>query len=150
LSNLPDLDFNMSRHRLESEPSTWSFTVSVPLPFLFQQRQKAEIAESQANARALQRESEQVCNTVLVEVEEAYISAQKARDQILLYQDEILPQAQEVLEMFTFSYQEGEIGGIELIEARRTLNESRKFYADALFEYALTLAAIEKAVGRRP
>lgn len=150
LSNLPDLDFNVSRHRLAGVPTTWSFTVSAPLPFLFQQRQRAEIAASLANARALQRESEQARNSVLVEVEEAHTSAQKARDQILLYQNEILPQAQEVLEMFTFSYQEGEIGGIELIEARRTLNASRRAYADALFEYARAVAALEKAVGRRP
>jgi cobalt-zinc-cadmium efflux system outer membrane protein len=150
LSNLPDLDFNVSRHRLEGLPTTWSFTVSAPLPFLFQQRQRAEIAESQANARALQRESEQSRNTILVELEEAQTNAQKAQDQILLYQKEILPRAQEVLEMFTFSYQEGEIGGIELIEARRTLNASRRSYADAQFEYALALATLEKAVGRRP
>lgn len=150
LSNLPDLDFNVSRHRLEGLPTTWSFTVSAPLPFLFQQRQKAEIAESLANARALQRESEQARNTIFVEVEEAQTNAQKARDQILLYQKEILPRAQEVLEMFTFSYQEGEIGGIELIEARRTLNASRRSYADAQFEYASAVAALEKAVGRRP
>jgi outer membrane protein TolC len=150
LSNLPDLDFSLSRHRLEGLPTTWSFSVSAPLPFLFQQRQKAEIAESLANTRALQSESEQVRNTILVEVEEAYVNAQKARDQIVLYQTEILPQAQEVLGMFTFSYQEGEIGGIELIEARRTLNASRRSYADALSEYALALAALERAVGRRP
>jgi cobalt-zinc-cadmium efflux system outer membrane protein len=150
LSNLPDLDFNVSRHRLEGLPTTWSFTISTPLPFLFQQRQKAEIAESQANARALQRESEQARNTILVEVEEAHTNAQKAQDQILLYQKEILPRAQEVLEMFTFSYQEGEIGGIELIEARRTLNASRRSYADAQFEYALAVGTLEKAVGRRP
>jgi outer membrane protein TolC len=84
-----------------------------------------------------------------VEVEEAHTSARKARDQIQLYQSEILPQAQEVLEMFTFSYQEGEIGGIELIEARRTLNASRRSFADALLEYALALGTLEKAVGRR-
>jgi cobalt-zinc-cadmium efflux system outer membrane protein len=150
LSNLPDLDFNMSHHRLEGLPTTWSFTVSAPLPFLFQQRQKGEIAESLANTRALEHESEQLRNTILVEVEEAHTSAQKARDEITQYQKEILPQAQEVLEMFTFSYQEGEIGGIELIEARRTLNASRRSYADAQFEYALALATLEKAVGRQP
>lgn len=150
LSNLPDLDLNVSRHRLAGVPTTWSFTLSAPLPFLFQQRQKAEIAESLANARALQREAEQARHTILMDVEEAHINAQKARDQIMLYQREILPQAQEVLEMFTFSYQEGEIGGIELIEARRTLNASRRAYADAQFEYALALAALEKSVGRRP
>ena len=150
LSNLPDLDFNVSRHRLEGYPTTWSFTVGAPLPFLFQQRQKAEITESQANARSLRREFEQSRNTILVEVEEAHTRAQKARDEILLYQTEILPQAQEVLEMLSFAYQEGEIGGIELIEARRTLNTSRRIYADAQFEYALAIATLAKAVGRRP
>ena len=49
--------------------------------------------------------------------------------------------------MFLFSYQEGDIGGIELIEARRTLVEAQVDYADALFEYDLAVAALEKAVG---
>jgi cobalt-zinc-cadmium efflux system outer membrane protein len=150
LSNWPDLDFNLSKHRLEGERTTWSFTVQVPLPFLFKQRQKAVIAEAQANVGMLERETDQVRNSIVLDVEEAYTDAQKAQSQILLYQQEILPQAQEVYDMFLFSYQEGEIGGIELIEARRTLNESRKSYADALFEYALALATLEKAVGRRP
>jgi cobalt-zinc-cadmium efflux system outer membrane protein len=117
---------------------------------LFKQRQKAVIAEAQANVGMLERETDQVRNSIVLDVEEAYTDAQKAQSQILLYQQEILPQAQEVYDMFLFSYQEGEIGGIELIEARRTLNESRKSYADALFEYALALATLEKAVGRRP
>jgi outer membrane protein TolC len=50
--------------------------------------------------------------------------------------------------MFLFSFQEGEIGGIELIEARRTLVEARKSYADALYNYDITLAALEKSVGQ--
>jgi len=150
LSNWPDLDFDLSRHHLEGEPTSWSFTVSVPLPFLFRQRQEAEIAEAQASIDALERDSDQMRNTILLEVEEAYTNAQKARNQILLYQREILPHAEEVFDMFTFSYQVGEIGGIELIEARKTLNESRKAYADALLEYALALATLDKAVGRRP
>jgi outer membrane protein TolC len=150
LSNLPDLDFNASVHRIENEPTSWSFTVSVPLPFLFKQRQNAEIAEAKANIGALQWETDQTRNTIRVEVETAYTNAQKARDEIALYQNQILPQAQEVYDMFLFSYQEGEIGGIELIEARRTLNDSRRSYADALFEYNLALASVEKAVGRMP
>ncbi len=149
-SRWPDLDFNVSRHRLEGLPKTWSFTITAPLAFLFQQRPKAEIAEAQAIARALQRESEHARNSILTEVEEAYTKAQSAREQIVRFQQDILPQAQEVLEMLRFSYQEGEISGIELIEARRTLNASRRAYADALFEYATALAAVDKAVGRMP
>ncbi len=149
-SRFPDLDFSLSRHWLEGFPTTWSISITAPLPFLFHQRPKAEIAESEAVVRALQREAEQARNSILAEVEEAYVRAQSARDQILRFQQDLLPQAQEVLEMLRFSYQEGEISGLELIEARRTLNASRRAYADALFEYATALAAVEKAVGRMP
>jgi cobalt-zinc-cadmium efflux system outer membrane protein len=150
LSNWPDLDFNASAHWLDNESTTWSLTVEVPLPFLFKQRQNAEIAEARANISALLREADHVRNTIRVEVEEACANAQKTSDEIKLYRDRIMPQAQEVYDMFLFSYQEGEIGGIELIEARRTLNESRKSYARALYEYNLALTALEKAIGRMP
>ena len=78
------------------------------------------------------------------------MSSLRAHDQILLFEEDILPQAEEVYDMFLFSFQEGAIGGIELIEARRTLNEARRSYADSLFDYALALAVLEKAVGRQP
>jgi len=145
----PDFDLNVSQHYLEAAPTTWSITVSAPLSFLFNGRQKGEVAEAEANIASLQSEELNLRNTVLLEVEEAYRNSQTAKDQIQLLQEEILPQAEEVYEMFSFSYQEGEFGGIELIEARRTLNETRKALAEALFNYAVTLAVLDKAVGRR-
>lgn len=146
----PDFDVNVSRHYLESAPTTWSVTVSAPLSFLFNGRQKGEIAEAEATIASYRSEELHLRNTILLEVEEAYRNSETAKDQILLLQDEILPQAEEAYEMFSFSYQEGEIGGIELIEARRTLNETRKALAEALFNYAMTIAVLDKAVGRRP
>jgi len=71
-----------------------------------------------------------------------------ADNQIQLYETEILSQAEEVYNMFLFSYQEGEIGSIELIAARRTLLESARSYADALFNYEAALAALEKSIGQ--
>jgi outer membrane protein TolC len=81
-------------------------------------------------------------------VEEAYTNASTASNQIRLFEEEILTQAEEVYNMFLFSFQEGEIGGIELIEARRTLLEARKAYADALYNYNVTIAALEKSLGQ--
>ncbi len=77
------------------------------------------------------------------------MNAVTARNQIKLFEDEILTQAEEVYKMFLFSYQEGEIGGIELIEARRTLIESRVSYADALYNYGVALAGLEKSIGQK-
>jgi len=72
-----------------------------------------------------------------------------ASNQISLFEEEILSQAEEVYNMFLFSYQEGEIGSIELIEARRSLLEARTSYADALFNYDMALAALEKSIGQK-
>jgi outer membrane protein TolC len=81
-------------------------------------------------------------------VEEAYTDVLTASNQIQLFEDEILKEAEEAYNMFQFSYQEGEIGGLELITARRTLVGARLAYADALLNYAVALAAVEKAVGQ--
>ena len=63
-------------------------------------------------------------------------------------ESQILSQAEEVYEMYLFSYQQGEIGGIELIAAQRTLSEARKAYVHSLFDYDVAIASLEKSVGR--
>jgi len=148
LSYFPDFELGVSRHRLEGESTTWDVTLSFPIPLFFWQPKKGEIAEAQANIESLKREKEHLKNAITLEVEEAYRNALTANNQIQLFEDDILTQAEEVYNMFLFSYQEGEIGAIELIEARRTLIEARKTYADALFNYDVALAALEKSIGQ--
>lgn len=147
LSYLPDIDVGVSQHWIEGEGKTWDVTFSLPIPLFFWQPKKGEIAEAQANIDALRRDEEHLKNAISLEVEESYMNAVTADNQIQLFEEEMLTQAEEVYNMFLFSFQEGEIGGIELIEARRTLLETRKSYADALFNYDTALAALEKSVG---
>ena len=70
-----------------------------------------------------------------------------SEDQIARFEKEILTQAEEVYNLLLFSFQEGGITGIELIEARRTLIEARRSYSDALYIYNMTLAGLERSVG---
>jgi outer membrane protein TolC len=148
MSYLPDFELGVNRHRVEGEGSWWDVTLSVPIPLFFWQPKKGEIAEAEANILALQKEANHIKNTIALEVEEAYMNAVTAENQIRLYETDILSQAEEVYNMFLFSYQEGEIGSIELISARRTLLESEQSYADALFNYEAALAALERLVGQ--
>jgi outer membrane protein TolC len=148
LSYLPDFDVGVSRHRFVGEGTYWDVTVSFPIPLFFWQPAKGEIAEAKANIKSLKKEVEHLRNSITLEVEEAYMNALTADNQIQLFEDEMLNQAEEVYRMFLFSYQEGEIGGIELIEARRTLLETRKSYSDALYNYDVALAALEKSIGQ--
>ncbi len=145
---LPDFDLGLSKHWIEGEGNFWDFALSVPIPLFFWQPIKGEVAEAQANIASLQREADHLKNAITLEVEEAHMNAVTAQNQITLFEEEIITQAEEVYNMFNFSYQEGEIGSIELIEARRTLLEARKSYADALYNYGIALAALEKSIGQ--
>ncbi len=145
---LPDFDLSLSKHWIEGEGNFWDFTLSIPIPLFFWQPMKGEIAEVQANIASLEKEAEHLQNAIILEVEEAHMNAVTAQNQIRLFEDEIITQAEEVYNMFLFSYQEGEIGSIELIEARRSLLEARKSYADALYNYGIALAALEKSIGQ--
>jgi outer membrane protein TolC len=147
MNYLPDFDLGVNRHKVIGEGEWWDVTLSFPIPLFFWQPAKGEAAEAQATLRSLDRETEHLQNTVSLEVEEAYMNAEAAENQISLFEDEILTQAEEVYQMFLFSYQEGEIEGIELIDARRTLLEARTSYADALYNYGVALAALEKSIG---
>lgn len=148
MSYLPDFDLGLSKHWIEGEGNFWDFALSLPIPLFFWQPIKGEVAEAQANIASLQREAEHLKNAITLEVEEAHMNAVTAQNQITLFEEEIITQAEEVYNMFLFSYQEGEIGSIELIEARRTLLEARKSYADALYNYGIALAALEKSIGQ--
>ncbi len=147
LSYLPDFDLGFSKHRLAGEASTWDFTLSFPVPLFFWQPSRGAIAEAKANVRSLERRSQDLANFISLEVGEACFNARTAADQIALFEKEILTQAEDVYDLVLFSFQEGEIGGIELIDARRSLLEARKAYADALFNHSLTIAALERSIG---
>lgn len=148
LSYLPDFDVGVAQHQQTGEENTWDLTFSVAVPLFFWQPVRGEIAEASANLRALQEEAVHLSNAITLEVEEAHVSLTAAADQIHLFEEGILGQAQEAYEMYQFAYQQGEIEAIDLIEARRTLNEARTSYADALYTYDVARAGIEKSVGR--
>jgi len=146
-SVLPDVDLGVAEHRIDGEGSFWDVTVSVPVP-IFRQQYRGELAEARANQGAVKFELEHLEQTVALEVLEAHRAAVTARDQLDLFNEELLAEAREVYDMYLFSYREGEIGGIELIEARRSLIEARTSYAVALYDYAVAVAALERAVGQ--
>lgn len=145
---LPDFEVGINRHKLAGEGNWWNFTLSVNIPIFFWQPVKGEIAEANANIKALRKDIENLENAIALEVEDAYLSAAVAISQIKMFEEEILTQAEEVYFMFSYSYKEGDISSLELIDARRTLIESQTSYVDALFNYRLALAALEKSIGR--
>jgi outer membrane protein TolC len=145
---LPDFEIGVNRHKVEGEGKWWDFTLSFNIPLFFWQPVRGEIAEANANIRALRQDIEHMENAIALEVEDAYLNAVAAISQIEMFEEGILKQAEEVYNMFSYSYKEGDISSLELIDARRTLIESQTSYVDALFNYRLAIVALEKAIGQ--
>ncbi len=145
---LPDFEIGINRHKVVGEGKWWDFTLSFTIPLFFWQPASGEIAEANANMRALSKELEHLENAIALEVEDAYLNAVAATSQIEMFEEEILRQAEEVYNLFSYSYQEGEISSLELIDARRTLLESQTSYVDALYNYRVAIAALEKSIGQ--
>ena len=148
LTNVPDVDFGFSTHRIEGEPRTWDVTVSATVPLFWWQPKKGVVAEAEARRRAAAHELQLLRERIDVDVEQAHLIALTTRAQIEAFEQDILGPASRVYEMLLFSFQQGEIGSIELIDARRTLSQARQAYADALYEHSIALATLEKSVGQ--
>jgi cobalt-zinc-cadmium efflux system outer membrane protein len=147
-SYVPDLEFGINRHRIELEPSTWQVVFGFTVPLFFWQPKRGQIAEAEANISGLTQDREQIKNSISLEVEQAYREAVTSRNLIELYESDMLRQAEEVYNMFLFSFQEGELGGLDLIASRRALLEARQGYLDALYMYAVAISALERATGQ--
>ena len=67
--------------------------------------------------------------------------------QVANYQENTLQEVEELVRIATRSYEEGEMGYLEMAEALRTMNRVRLGYYDTLFQYLSAQAELELAVG---
>lgn len=120
--------------------------LSVTLP-LFDQNQaqiaKAKLAMQEADAllEFLQR-------AVAQETREAVDRAMTAWGIARTYESEVLPQAQTTLELSQSSYQAGQTAILNVIDAQRSLLETRQAYIAALQSAATALVDLERATAR--
>jgi cobalt-zinc-cadmium efflux system outer membrane protein len=147
LSYAPDFGIRAGQHWASELGNTWDIEFGINLPIFFWQRQKGEVAEARAHLYSLTSVSESTKNRIGLEVKDAFLRVAALKNRIQLFQEEILVEAREAYRIAVRSYEEGEIGNLELLEGQRTLMEVNLSYADALFEYHVALAELEKAVG---
>jgi outer membrane protein TolC len=68
-SYLPDFEVGAAKHKIVGEEDSWDLTLSLELPVFFWQPARGEIAEAEANLRALREEAAHLANAVALEVE---------------------------------------------------------------------------------
>ena len=147
-SYLPDFSLGVAKHKIVGEGDFWDVTLSFEVPLFFWQKQKGEVAEASANSKAAAAGLKFTELSVGLEIESSYNNAVSYKNQIQLFEREVLKEADEVYRMAMISYQEGKISSIALIDTRRTLIDLKKSYLETLLQYHLAMADLEKLIGR--
>jgi cobalt-zinc-cadmium efflux system outer membrane protein len=123
--------------------------VSLTIPFSPWTKGKHdyEVEEALAEHQAAKSQHDAMKNAALFEVRELFLKARAAEKSVTFYSDGLLPQAEQSFGAAVSGYQTGQVNFMTLLEAQRTIRDTRLGYYRALVEYEQSLVDIEKAVG---
>ncbi len=146
-SLLPAIEVSGFRQNIGGNPDFYGVEVGLRLPLWFAFRQRGEIQQASA-LHAVQKNLQLRRKLdLLSEIETAFSEYQAQRDQVEAYTSTLLDQANEVYRIALRSYEEGEIGYLQVIEAQQTLIDVRQGYIDTLAGYYAAIAALERTSG---
>ncbi|HAH04918.1 MAG TPA: hypothetical protein DCM05_00095 [Elusimicrobia bacterium] len=104
------------------------------------------VRQARIGERTARTQSEKFLRAVRVEVKRAWLTAQEAAERVQSQSDAV-GQARRALESTENRYKEGHSSQLELTDATLALLKARLLYAQALYDYRVQLAALERAVG---
>ncbi|OGD35474.1 MAG: hypothetical protein A2V45_10980 [Candidatus Aminicenantes bacterium RBG_19FT_COMBO_58_17] len=126
--------------------SFYAFNLVLSIPLFNGLQTPAKVAESQALIRELGFTEKGLVNNIKFEVQAAYLTLNNAQE-ALLSQEKNIDAAQESVRVAELNYSEGLITITDLGAAQVALSEARINYLRAIYEYTVSLAQLEKAVG---
>jgi outer membrane protein TolC len=121
--------------------------ISLPLPWLNRAKYSAGITEAEKSLENAQLEYEAARTGVLGMVRDQLEKILTTRLNYRLYRDEIVPLANESVQTTRASYESDKTSFLELITARRTLQDVDSTALDHLTNYKVALAELEAIVG---
>jgi cobalt-zinc-cadmium efflux system outer membrane protein len=122
--------------------------VSFPVPWLNWTKYKSGILEAQKSIEGASHELDAARTETLGLVRDQLTKIQTAANQYELYRDSILPVARQTVEASRAAYEANTGGFLQLITARRTLQDAESAALNHLVDYEVALAELDAIVGR--
>lgn len=126
--------------------SFYGFNLVLNLPIFNGLHTPAKVAESKAQIREIEFIQKGLVNNIKFEVQAAYLTMINAQE-ALLSQEKNIDAARESVRVAELNYSEGLITITDLGAAQVALSDARINYLRAIYEYDVSLAHLEKAVG---
>ncbi len=130
----------------DSGRDAWNVTVGVRVPLWFG-KVRNETRQHQSGIRRLERSYEAARSHIMADIEDLYNQYRIAVDLVALYQDELLPRAEQSLEATETGYLTGEIDFLSLLDSERLLLGLRISLAERKAQVEIHIAELEAIVG---
>lgn len=145
----PDIDIGVSagREHIERENNTaFQWSIALPLPLF--NRNQGRIQETKAYVIKAEKEYESLLNTIRSKIRRTILLSENSAHQVRTYEEKVLPNAEKSLELMSEGYREGKFTYIELLDAQRTLTQTREDYTKLLENLNITAIEIERLTGK--
>ncbi len=139
--------YNWSGERFPLEHG-WNAGVTLSIPIFSGFLTRYQVEESRANLNVLKANEELLRQNIFLEVRQAYLNLKEAEERIPVA-DLVVKQAEENFEIAKGRYETGAGNPVELTDAEVALSNAKTSYVQALYDYRIAQASLEKAMGVR-
>jgi len=144
---IPDPFAGAGLRRLsEINANTFVLGFAIPIPVFNRNQGAIEEARARLNQAEWERQATQMQVHTLIA--EAYQMLSTAFNEASALQTTVLPEAQNAFDTIKAGYQVGKFGFLEVLDAQRTLFDSRSQYLRALTDYQKAKADLERLIGQ--
>ncbi len=140
---IPDVEIGFGVRRFE-EDNTHAFVAGLSIPLPLFNRNQGSIQEALVNQKKVEVDGNAVRNRLLFELNEAYKTFQTVLHQTDVFKDTILPKTEQYFNLTTESYNGGALEYLEVLEAERTLVETKKRYVELMKTLQSSVANLER------
>ena len=136
-------------YRGQEFPLVWNWDVGLNLTFpLFSgYLLNSQLAEARANLTTVEANQEALRQNILLEIRQSYLNLREAGERVSL-STLVVRQAEENLQLANGRFQAGVATSVERTDAQVSLTNAKTSQIQALYDYKVAEARLEKAMGR--
>ncbi|MFQ6040460.1 MAG: TolC family protein [Candidatus Poribacteria bacterium] len=127
---------------------SWNITLALNIPIFDGLATRARVKQAKSGLNQIKLGKSQLLDGIQLEVKSAYLALQEAQA-LLDAQRETVQQAEEGLRIANLQHENGMITSVELTDAELALTQAQVNQLQALYDYTIAIAKIEKAIGRK-
>jgi outer membrane protein, heavy metal efflux system len=146
-NRIPDPSVSIGVRRLrETETNAFVAGISFPLPLF--NRNSGAVSEAESRLSKAEEEQKAALLKTHSALAEAYLALSSAFVEATALKTSILPGIQSVFDAVQEGYRYGKFGYLDLLDAQRSLSESKRQYIESLAAYRKAYADVERLTGR--